>query len=271
MKVEPLVSVIIPLYNAESFILETLESVISQTYQSIEVIIVDNLSTDKSLNLVKQFVSRYPNSNIKIIECLVNSGGPANPRNLGINLAEGDYVAFLDSDDVWHNEKLEKQISLMVRNDLNFTSTRSFYIDEKSNALTKKKRVATNKIRAYGIKNLLISNTIVTSSVVIDSKLLDDFRFDDSPNMVASEDYYLWLLLFNKSECKFAELTDSLVDYRVLPNSLGKKSGELALAAKGLFAAIQFIVVTKQPNFLSIILLSNIIRLLKIFITRKYS
>jgi len=271
MKVDPLVSIIIPLYNAETYILETLESVKNQTYQNIELIVVDNASTDSSLLLVRRFMSAHPESNIKIIECEVNSGGPAKPRNLGIDLAEGDYIAFLDSDDVWHQKKLEKQLSLMIDNKYNFTSTSSFYVDESSTALTKKKRVITGNIKTYGIKKLLLSNKIVTSSVVIKRELLNDFRFDESANMVAAEDYFLWLCLLNRPVCNFAQLLDSLVDYRILSNSLGSKSGKLSLTAKGLFASTQFIIETKQPNFLPLILLSNVLRLTKLFLIRKYN
>ncbi|TMS92555.1 glycosyl transferase [Pseudoalteromonas sp. S201] len=271
MKIEPLISVIIPLYNAENYILETLESVKSQTYQNIELIIVDNASTDNSLLLVREFINSLSHSNVKVIECEVNSGGPAKPRNLGIDLAEGEFIAFLDSDDVWHNEKLERQILSMLDNDLNFTSTRSFLIDVNNSPISNNKRVIAGKIKKYGIKKLLFSNTIVTSSVVIKAQLLNDFRFNDSANMVASEDYLLWLCILNTPECNFAELLDSLVDYRVLSNSLGSKSGKLSLAVKGLFASTQFIIETKQPRFLPLILLSNILRLTKLFLTRKYN
>tara|TARA_R110000822_G_scaffold310479_1_gene443403 strand:+ start:19343 stop:20158 length:816 start_codon:yes stop_codon:yes gene_type:complete len=270
MKIEPLISVIIPLYNAENYILETLESVKSQTYQNIELIIVDNASTDNSLLLVREFINSLSHINVKVIECEVNSGGPAKPRNLGIDLAEGEYLAFLDSDDVWHKEKLERQMLLMLDNGLNFTSTSSFLIDENSFSITNNKRVVTGKIKKYGIKSLLFSNTIITSSVIVKTKFMDKLRFDESINMVTTEDYFLWLRLMNLSECQFTQLLDTLVDYRVLPSSLGSKSGKLAFATKGVFASTQFIIESKQPTYLPLILISNVLRLTKLFLTRKY-
>ena len=103
MKNEPLISIVTPMYNAEKLIGETIESVLNQTYQNWEWIVVDNCSTDKSRDLI----TAINDSRIKVISLEKNSGGPAHPRNVGIENAKGEYVALLDADDIWHNEKLE--------------------------------------------------------------------------------------------------------------------------------------------------------------------
>ena len=127
---QPLVTVITPIFNAQNFIAETIESVIDQTYQNWEMIIVDDCSTDNSRDIVKKY--EVKDSRIKLIELEVNFGGPARPRNVGLDISKGDYLAFLDADDVWLENKLQVQISEMLVNNLDFTSTDSKFIDDNS-------------------------------------------------------------------------------------------------------------------------------------------
>ena len=102
------VSVIIPLYNEEKYITACVESVINQTYKNLEIIIVDDKSTDNSLKIVKNIKDKR----IKIIS-LKKNAGVANARNKGVEAATGDYICFLDSDDFWDKTKIEKQIKLL--------------------------------------------------------------------------------------------------------------------------------------------------------------
>jgi teichuronic acid biosynthesis glycosyltransferase TuaG len=268
MKIDPLVSVIIPLYNAENYILQTLESVKKQTFKNIELIVVDNASTDSSLTVVKEFSKNY--ESIKIITNDINSGGPAKPRNIGIEASQGEYIAFLDSDDLWHESKLEKQINLMINGNFNFTSTNSLLVNENSQPFNNNSRILGPGTKEYGIKSLLFRNTIITSSVVVNRDVLMGFRFDESENMVTSEDYHLWLTLMGGDNCRFVHLSQQLVDYRILANSLGHKNGKLGFATKGTFAATQFLVESNRSNLLYIILISNVMRLAKLIVTRKY-
>lgn len=100
-----LVSVIIPTYNRENFIEKSIESVLNQTYKNIEIIIVDDNSSDNTFYIIKKYMEKY--DFIKYVKHDINKGGSA-ARNTGVNLAKGKYVAFLDSDDEWINTKLEK-------------------------------------------------------------------------------------------------------------------------------------------------------------------
>ena len=100
---KPKVSVVIPTYNSSQFIVETLESVFAQTYKDYEIIVVDDGSTDNTKEVLQPYTSR-----IKYI--YKENGGPASARNVGIKSAQGEYIAFLDSDDRWLPEKLEKHI-----------------------------------------------------------------------------------------------------------------------------------------------------------------
>ena len=107
------VSIIMPVYNAERFIDEAIDSVISQTYFDWELLIVDDCSTDKSSTIVKNYLRN--DSRIRYLKTDKCSGSPAFPRNLGINEAKGRYIAFLDSDDIWLPNKLEDQLKVLVQ------------------------------------------------------------------------------------------------------------------------------------------------------------
>ena len=113
---EPLVTVVIPLFNKEDYIEETLASVVRQTYMSIELVIIDDASSDYSVDKAKNFLEKHNGrfSNV-IIESRANTG-QAGARNDGINLAKGDFVAFLDADDIWHSKKIELQVGFLKEN-----------------------------------------------------------------------------------------------------------------------------------------------------------
>lgn len=106
---QPFVSVVMPSYNAEKYISEAIQSVIAQTYENWELLIIDDCSTDSTANIVKQFSD--VDSRITLYSNPKNMG-VALTRNKGMNLANGSWIALLDSDDVWHKDKLEKQIEL---------------------------------------------------------------------------------------------------------------------------------------------------------------
>ena len=111
------VSVITPMYNCEKFISETIESVLNQTYTNWEMIIIDDCSTDKSKQIVKQYIER--DKRIRLIALNENSGA-AVARNKGIEVSSGRFIAFLDGDDLWEPNKLEKQIQFMTEKNIGF-------------------------------------------------------------------------------------------------------------------------------------------------------
>ncbi|MEN8153736.1 MAG: glycosyltransferase [Acidobacteriota bacterium] len=105
----PLVSIIIPVFNSESYVKDAISSVIDQTFKDIEIIVIDDGSTDKSLEIISGF------KGIKLIKSETNRG-VSHTRNRGIRESRGEYIAFLDSDDFWINEKLDKQIKILLKN-----------------------------------------------------------------------------------------------------------------------------------------------------------
>ena len=116
--VNNLVSIITPAYNAEKYIKDTIASVIAQTYTNWEMIIVDDSSNDNTNEIIKEYQQKE--KKIRLITLLKNQG-VANARNIAIQNARGRYIAFLDSDDIWEKEKLEKQINFMRKNNVYFS------------------------------------------------------------------------------------------------------------------------------------------------------
>ncbi|MGG8363830.1 glycosyltransferase family 2 protein, partial [Bacillus cereus] len=115
MEQKQLVSVVIPLYNTEKYIEETMQSILDQTYKNIEIVIVDDGSKDQSPSIVKNLAEKYPGQ-VKYVH--QKNQGVSVARNTGIENASGEYIAFLDSDDLWHPTKIEKQVESMHKNEM---------------------------------------------------------------------------------------------------------------------------------------------------------
>jgi glycosyltransferase involved in cell wall biosynthesis len=207
MNDEPLVSVITPSYNSANYIEECVESVLSQTYQNWEMVIIDDLSTDDSIHVIEKFCER--DSRIRLIRQEINTG-PAKARNLGIEAAKGDFIAFLDSDDIWLPHKLEKQISFMLQNDLTLTYSSYYTIDE--NGLEMGIRKIKKEICYI---DMLKSNHIGNLTGVYNCKKVGKFYMEDTGH----EDYTLWIKIMQN--VKFTRgLDEVLAKYRISRCSL---------------------------------------------------
>ena len=184
-----LVSVIIPVYKSERFIGETLDSVLAQTYKQIEIIIINDASPDNSDTIIQRYVSNSDNIRYYIQP---QNGGVAAARNKGISCALGQYIAFVDSDDIWDSKKIEKQIALMEKNpNAPICYTAIQIIDEKGQIIKGKRNVA----ESIGYHRLLHNTMIATSSVVINRNIVPVIKM---PNRKSCEDYSLWLELTRK-------------------------------------------------------------------------
>lgn len=203
------VSVIIPAYNAEKYIGQTLESVLAQDYDELEILVIDDCSKDGTLELVKKYSERYPQ--IRIIELAVNSG-VAVARNTAIERATGRYIAFMDSDDLWESNKISSQIKLMRDNDATIAFTAIDMIDDDGNCVKGKRKIKT----VVDYKVLLHNTVIPTSSVVIDREKSGDFRM---PLLRSGQDYATWLMLL-RNGVKAYGIDEALVHYRVGHKSL---------------------------------------------------
>jgi glycosyltransferase involved in cell wall biosynthesis len=199
---EDLVSVIMPSYNTGKFIKESIESVQSQTYQNWELIIVDDCSTDNTKELVAQFAEK--DSRIKY-ECNPQNSGAAITRNNALRRAKGKWIAFLDSDDLWMPDKLEKQIKFMVKNDYYFSYTNYCEINEQSaetgTLITGPKHITKVGMYAFCWPGCL---TVMYNREKIGLIQIADIK--------KNNDYAMWLKVCKKADCYL--LDENLAKYR---------------------------------------------------------
>jgi len=207
-----LVSIITPMYNSENFIIQAIESVLSQTYANWELLIIDDNSNDSSVEIVKKYSKQ--DQRIKYFLNIEDSGA-ANCRNIAISKANGKYLAFLDSDDIWKKNKLEYQINFMTEKNISFSYTSFQKIDLDGNIINE-------IIKAPAIMNyrkLLLFNWIGNSTVIYDSNILGKVY---SPIIAKRNDYALWLKILRTSNIKGCGIEKILTYYRVGHQSLSK-------------------------------------------------
>lgn len=209
MNINDLVSVILPVYNSEKYLRETIDSILQQSYKELEIIIVNDNSTDSSEEIIFEYQKK--STKIKYIKQIKNQG-VAVARNTAIEKSTGRFLAFIDSDDIWYSEKLEKQIAMLVENKIGFSFTAIELIDENSCTYKSKRNVKT----VVDYKYLLTNTIIATSTVVIDKNVIGSFFM---PLMRSGQDYATWLSILRKG-FKAYGINESLVKYRVTQHSL---------------------------------------------------
>ena len=181
---DKLVSIIVPVYNAEKFIRETIQTVLNQTYRNWELLLVNDCSTDSSKSIIKEYEKK--DNRIHLIELEQNSGA-AIARNTGIEKSNGRYIAFLDADDLWDNQKLEMQLKFIKEHDYEFTYTGYEFADENGNKNGKIVDVPDN----INYKQALKNTTIFTSTVIFDVKKLGKDLIK-MPNVKRGQDTATW-------------------------------------------------------------------------------
>lgn len=209
----PLVSIVTPSYNAEEYIDETIKSVINQTYTHWEMIIVDDISTDKTIDIIKEHAKKDSRIHYYILD---EKGGASLARNKAIREAKGKYIAFLDADDVWKKDKLYKQVKFMEENHYDFTYHNYELINAKSIQLHKL-RVAPQCI---SYKRALIGCSIGCLSVMYNKKTIGAVQIK---RLDKRNDDALWFKILEK--CKYGYLLDeNLALYRIGNSSISSGS-----------------------------------------------
>lgn len=214
---KPLVSVITPAYNSELYISETIKSVQAQTYVNWEMIIVDDNSKDNTVDIVKKYMQN--DNRIRLIELKRNKGA-GNARNVAMGHANGRFLAFLDSDDIWLPEKLEKQLKFMLENNIGFSYTKYRTIDENGNEIGSSFKIP-NKLE---YKDLLRFCPIGCLTVMLDRKITGDVKMNLMRNR---QDYILWLDITKKGIPAYA-LQSTLSEYRKVSNSISSNKFKVA-------------------------------------------
>lgn len=217
----PKVSIVITTFNSSQTIIETLQSVINQTFQNYEVLIFDDHSSDNTIELIKNFLE-INKIDSKIFIAEKNNGGPAAGRNWGCKNAKGKYVCFLDSDDIWKSNKLEFQINLLEKNNYDVTSSNAEVIN------SKQFKFFSGKINIY---KQIIRNRIILSSSIVRKEFIEKnkINFNEAKQYISVEDYDFFLnILLKKGE--IFVVNEKLILYRFMENSISHidiKSNEI--------------------------------------------
>lgn len=236
----PTVSIIIPAYNCSDYIVETLNSIVSQTYADFECIVVDDGSTDDTLRLI----STYTDSRVKLIS-QKNSGGPSKPRNVGIAAAQGEIIFIFDSDDIMYPSKLQDCVTVFQQNkSVDFIFTDFSVINDHGKIINnsfvsgyssfKRYLHAIDKfLYAVDMKmfyfEIIKANFIGTSSVCFRRSLIaDSLLFDET--LKSGDDILAWICLASKSQ--FAFLDKVLHSYRRREGSISTRNEETLLLNK---------------------------------------
>ena len=214
---QELVSVIMPTYNAGKFLSASIDSILNQTYQNLELLITDDCSTEElTLKILKEYAQR--DSRVKV-EYLSKNNGPGVARNKSIERAKGRYIAFCDSDDRWFPTKLEKQISLMESKNCSLSCTAYVTCDSNDNETG---LVIPPEIISF--KMMKHDNKIGCLTAIYDTKILGQKFY--MPEIRKRQDWALFLNIIQKSGSAYA-LTDPLAYYRQRKNSVSSKKFSL--------------------------------------------
>lgn len=216
MSTQKLVSVIMPTYNCGKFIGESIESVQKQTYSQWELIIVDDCSADDTTSIVQKY--KTTDKRIKYHKLEKNSG-PAVARTKAMELANGNYMAFLDSDDLWVPDKLERQVKFMESHQYAFTCTAYEQIDEDGKKLGR----VIKTVPKTSYNRLLLDCPVGNSTVMYNVDIMGKFKV---PNIRKRNDDALWLQMLKK-EPYIMGMSDVLMLYRLRKNSVSSNKIKL--------------------------------------------
>lgn len=211
-----MVSIITPSYNSSRFISETIESVIIQTFKNWEMIIVDDCSKDNSIEIIERYQQR--DNRIKLITLSKNVGA-AEARNIALREAKGDYIAFLDSDDLWYPEKIEKQLLFMKEKDIAFSFASYKRITENGEYLN-----MVNVPKKIAYRQFLRNTIIGTLTVMIDKEKTGYFEM---PLIRSSHDMALWCNIFKRG-FKAYGIQEPIAIYREVSTSNTAKKWKAA-------------------------------------------
>lgn len=203
-----MVSVIMPAYNAGKTISAAIDSVLGQTYSDLELIVINDCSTDDTKEIAEKYAAA--DCRVKLINNSVNSG-VSTSRNKGVSSAEGEFIAFLDSDDMWRKDKLEKQLAVMLSNDAVLSYTASSFIDSNGNPFN----YVMEAEEKTDLKTLLKKNLVSCSSAMIKADVMKKIKM---PNDKMHEDYYVWITVLRQYKYAYG-VNEPLLIYRLAANS----------------------------------------------------
>ena len=250
------VSIVMPAFNSEQYIEEAMESVLCQTYANWELLVVDDCSSDRTPEIIKYHAAR--DGRIKPVRLDTHSGA-SKARNTAMTLASGIYIAFLDSDDLWHPEKLALQTDFMEKNNLLFSCTSYRKIDERGEDMGQ--IVAANETQDY---EGLLRRCPGNSTVMYNARVLGKFTV---PHIRKRNDYALWLQVIKKAENLYG-LDEILCCYRVRLNSLSARKIPLVKYQWQVYRSIEKLPLGKSFRLLFYVISRRLYHTCRIFFQR---
>ena len=221
LSTNPLVSIIVPTYNRGLLIMNTINSILIQSYKNFELIIVDDGSTDNTTEIINGI-----NDSRIIYNKIINSGGPAKPRNIGLKQSKGDYIAFCDDDDIWKEHKLKYCVNELI-NGSDFVYHNFITTGGNFNNLLFRSINSRELIYPYYFDLLNNGNSIINSSVVFKKDLFFKVGYiDEDTNLVAAEDYDYWLRISLISK-KMTLIKNYLGIYNISYKSISRNSAKI--------------------------------------------
>jgi teichuronic acid biosynthesis glycosyltransferase TuaG len=233
-----LISIVTPVYNTGSFLRETIQSVLSQTYPNWELIAVDDCSIDNSRKILQQMEASDPR--IKPIYLEQNQGA-ARARNIAVRESVGRYIAFLDSDDAWYPTKLETQLRIMIENQHPITYASYKVID--ANGKDTKKTV--RAMHPLTLNDYMRNTVIGFSTAMIDRKFVGNFEFYD---IRMKQDFQLWINLLSRGFIAY-NIDEILGEYRIHNKSLSANKIKAAAQVWNVMYRIEGIGLLKSLYF----------------------
>ncbi len=205
------VSVVMPAYNAQRYIAATIDSVLSQTFRQFELLVIDDCSNDGTAEIVERAASK--DSRIRLVRLTKNCGAPAGPRNIGVRSARGEWVAFIDADDIWHPQKLARQLKAVQETGAAFCSTQMIdFEDERNLEFTDPGECGLERI---GFLKQLVKFRTPTSSVLMRKDLASRHPFNEAMTFKAREDLDCWLHCHEEIGWSI-KIAHPLVGYRLI-------------------------------------------------------
>jgi len=247
-KREPLVSIVMPVYNCEDYIETTVQSVISQTYGNWELLIVDDKSNDTTLEKIHSMANL--DGRIKIQTNYQNSGA-AKSRNSAIEQSNGRFIAFLDGDDVWHSNKLAEQVAFLLSSGHVFCFSSYDIVTEKGDYLD-----SVNVPNRVSYENILDTCPIGCLTAIYDTEY---FGKQYMGEMRTCEDYVLWLKLLKKTPWAYS-VQKPLASYRIRPGSLSRNKLSVALSHWKVYRNIEKLTLGRSLRHFARYLVGGIIK-----------
>ena len=235
-----LISIIMPNYNGERFIKDSIDTILNQTYKNWELLIVDDCSKDKSIEIIKK---NYNDKRIKLIKLYENKGS-AYARNKALRQAQGRYIAFLDSDDLWLNNFLEEQMKFLKANKASLVYCSYYMIDENNKEILNP-YIVKDKV---SYKDILKFLPIGMLTSLYDTKQIGKYYFEESLGSIR-DDYVYWLKILKNIDFGYAN-PEILARYRIHKNGITKKKYKMILPQFKVYYKIERLGIIKSLYYL---------------------